>query len=477
MTSTNSRTAGENASFSDARAVPVMSERSYVIAVGALICAGVVARLWALGHAGLDFDEAFSYMAGRRGIPGLFSFLRHKDAHPPLDYLIRMPLAQRGVGAGAFRLPSVVLSTAALAVFAVWMRRLGRAGIIAVALMAVVAFQLTYARDARMYAGMVLVGVLTASSAHQWLVDGRRRHAWICGAATLVGLFLHASAIVMAVGLFAVPRLRRDADAWWWRAALVGAAAVWAAVWGPSFVDQVQASSASWIPHTSFNYLAVVVNELVDSYPTLRWYVVAGIGFGAVLLWRRDQTLGWVWCACFLIPLVAAALIGLRAHYLLPRTLAFASWAPLLALAMLIDEAMARWWPIGVVAAGIAALVVLPSAHEVLKDGQPSGAAVLLRVRDEAVPGDVVAIHPRFLAPLSDWYLGVRRPGPEHGIRIEQLPSNADALLLGGRPWDGRMWLVQPTSYSLSPPGFTPCARTYVKDSYRVECLERDPAP
>src|SRR5205823_7473524 len=176
-------------------------------------------RVWGLGHAGLDFDEAFSYMAGRRGVPGLFTFLRHNDAHPPLDYLIRMPLAKAGVGAGLFRLPSVLWSTAALAVFAWWMWRagrvsnVGRAGLIAVALMAVASFQLTYARDARMYAGMVLVGVVTASSAHMWLVDGRRRHVYIAGAATLVGLFLHASAIVMVLGLFAVPRLRRDAEA------------------------------------------------------------------------------------------------------------------------------------------------------------------------------------------------------------------------------------------------------------------------
>src|SRR5207248_10177175 len=121
-------------------------------------------------------------------------------------------------------LPSVLWSTAALAVFAWWLwraERVRRAGIIAVALMAVAAFQLTYARDARMYAGMVLVGVVTASSAHRWLIDSGRRHAYIAGAATLAGLFLHASAVVMALGLFLVPRLRRDREAWWWRGALV----------------------------------------------------------------------------------------------------------------------------------------------------------------------------------------------------------------------------------------------------------------
>jgi hypothetical protein len=412
-------------------------------------------------------------------VPGIFSYLRERDAHPPLDYLIRMPLAIGGVGAGAFRLPSVVWSMGALAVFAWWMRRLGRVGLIAVALMAVVAFQLSYARDARMYAGMVLVGVVTAFSAHRWLVDAdhSRRYAVLAGAATLVGLFLHASAIVMAFGLLAVPRLRRDREAWWWRGALLAAGLLWAALWGPFFIDQVRASSASWIPHTTFNYLAVVLNELVDSYPDLRLYVVAGMAFGGVLLWRRDRTLGWVWCSCFLLPVLAAALIGLREHYLLPRTLAFASWAPLLALAMVVDEALAKWLPIGAVTAALAALVVLPSAHEVLRDGQPNGAAVLLRVRRQALSGDVVAIHPRFLWPLSHWYLGVRRSGPEKSIRIPGLPANADALLLGDRPWDGRMWLVQPTSYSLSPPGFSPCSEMWIKGSYRLQCLERIPPP
>ena len=70
--------------------------------------------------------------------------------------------------------------------------------------MAVAAFQLTYARDARMYAGMTAVGVAAAFAADLWLEEPRRTRSLAVGAALLVGLFLHGSALVMAAGLLLV---------------------------------------------------------------------------------------------------------------------------------------------------------------------------------------------------------------------------------------------------------------------------------
>ena len=82
--------------------------------LGAFVLVGIVLRCWALGSTRLSFDETFTAMAARLPVTTLFTYLRHADTHPPLDYLIRVPLARAGVSDGWFRFPSVVESVLAL---------------------------------------------------------------------------------------------------------------------------------------------------------------------------------------------------------------------------------------------------------------------------------------------------------------------------------------------------------------------------
>ena len=89
----------------------------------AVVVAGRASRCgcWNLGGHTLNFDETFTATAARRSLGSLVDFLRQHDSHPPLDYLIRAPFAATGNDV-LVRLPSVVFSTAALGVFAWWMR-------------------------------------------------------------------------------------------------------------------------------------------------------------------------------------------------------------------------------------------------------------------------------------------------------------------------------------------------------------------
>lgn len=86
--------------------------------LAALVCGGAVLRLWGLGRYQLNFDESFTAMAGRLPLGDMLAFLRHHDSHPPLDYLLRAPLARAGVSEFMFRLPSAVCSIGALGLFA-----------------------------------------------------------------------------------------------------------------------------------------------------------------------------------------------------------------------------------------------------------------------------------------------------------------------------------------------------------------------
>ena len=184
-----------------------------------LVAFGSLLHVWGVGANRLGYDEAFTAMAGRRSLGDLFDYLRLNDSHPPLDYLIRLPLARAGVDELWFRMPSVACSVAALALFAWWMRRRGVAGVIATGLLAVSAFQLIHGRTGRMYAELELLGVVAAVLSDGWLRRPRRWPTPAIGVLVFLTLLTHVSGFLLAAGLFAlVPGFRRDREAWRWRA-------------------------------------------------------------------------------------------------------------------------------------------------------------------------------------------------------------------------------------------------------------------
>jgi hypothetical protein len=341
--------------------------------------------------------------------------------------------------------------------------------VITVALAAISSFGLTYDRDARMYAAMTAVGVVCAWAAWQWLRTRSRGSAAAVCAALLAGVFLHSSALFLALGLFLVPGLDRSRPAWWWRATVASPVLVWAGLWGPSFRYQAGHNTASWIDYTRPDYFARVLNEMVDSYPGVRLLVVLLLVAGAVLLTRGDRPLRRVFVCGFVIPVGLIAAVGIGQHILLPRTLAFAWWAPLLALATLIDFVLERSGAMGAAVAVLVAVVMVPSMLEAVRPTQPAPAAVLSHTAAAAHDGDLVGIHPAWLGPLMRWHLGVARPGVEHPRRRAGL--DADLLRLGDGPATGRVWLIEPTVYADPTPGLRACAPPWERDGYLVLCL------
>ena len=217
-----------------------------------LVGVGGVLRFWGLGASRLSYDESFTAMAGRLPLGSLFDFLRLHDSHPPLDYLLRAPLARAGVSELWFRMPSAILSLGALALFAWWMRSRGRAGVIATALMAVSTFQVLHGREARMYAELELLGVADRGAGDNVAARGpaagmRPRSGSWC----FVGLLTHVSMFLLAAGVLALPGRRTDRDAWRWRAAIALGGAGWALLWGHTFLTQAGGGHSAWIPPTT----------------------------------------------------------------------------------------------------------------------------------------------------------------------------------------------------------------------------------
>jgi len=441
------------------------------LALIALVVVGSGLRLWALGRSRLNYDESFTAMAGRLPVDRLFAFLTAHDSHPPLDYLLHAPFARAGVSEFWFRLPSAACSIAALALLAWWLRPRGRVAIFATAILALSAFEIAHGRDARMYAELELLGVGVAMVADRWLCAPKRHHAPVIGALVLVGLYTHVSMFLLAAGLFTLAGLRRDREAWRWRAAVVVPVAIWAVTWGPDFLVQARGGHSTWIPPTSVRTLTTAIARSVTYDPTLTTLTIIAIVAGAVFLHRRDHVLGRVWIACFAVPVAVAAVAGLAEPVVLDRTFTLMAWAPAVAIAFLVDALFARQRVVGVVLVAVALTLLVPDALTTAT-ARTGPTAPLDALARRVQPGDVVAVRPASKAPELQWSLAVRSGVPGTPVEVAGLPRSF-ALRIGDAPSTGRVWYLdwhahRHTSVAALGPG---CGASWHWGGTLIDCL------
>lgn len=445
------------------------------LALSAVVVIGAVVRVWGLGSAPLNFDESFTAMAGRLPITGLFGFLRGHDSHPPLDYLLQLPLARAGASPFLFRLPAALCSIAALALFAWWMRDRGRVAFAATTVMAISTFQIAHGREARMYAPMELIGVGAAVVADSWLRAPRRRHYVIIGMLTFIGLMTHVSMALLAVGLVVLAGRRRDGHAWKWRAAVAAGAAAWAALWGSSFVVQSRGGHSSWIPHTTPGRFVDTIGALVVNRPEVSIVVVAAVVAGSIVCWQQDRQLALVLACCFGVPAVLAGVIGLRAPLLLDRTFTVVAWGPLLALGYLLDAIIRRAPVLGTATGAIAAMAMLSCVPGVLVAAGPT--AALTELESVARSGDIIAIQPPSKGVELYWNLAVRSDeGDARAIQVPGLHAAVAVALTGHRP-SGRIWVMQYTNQHLDYHRLRLCAPTWHHGPTRMLCIRSNVGP
>lgn len=445
------------------RRAPVGSWLIVVVAVGAGI------RLWHIGASRFSYDEAFTAMAGRLPVGGLLDFITRHDSHPPVDYLIHAPFARAGVSEFWFRFPSAVMSIAAVALLAWWMRRRGPIAIYATAVMALTPFQIAHGRDARMYAELELVGVAVGMLTEAWLLRPRARHALLLGALVFAGLLTHVSMFLLAAGLLVVPGIRRDRAAWQWRGAIAGGGLAWAAVWGTHFVIQAQGGHSSWIPSTTPATLTTAIGRLLTFETTFVLAAVIVTVIGAVVLVRTDRRLGRVWIGCFVVPVVVGAIAGRFEPVVLDRTFTLMAWAPVVAVAFALDAVVRRHQVIGAVAfAGVVAVTV-PSALGVITGH--NGPDTPLRLLERRVrPGDIVAVRPLSKAPELQWSFGVQTNSSTRRVRVPGQPR-AFGIRVGHHRPSGRTWLLDWNAPNTAAGHRSDCGPRWGRGHVRIRCL------
>jgi hypothetical protein len=449
-------------------------------ALVAIVLVGILLRAWRLGFNGLTYDESFTAMAARLPLDRMFDYLRTQDTHPPLDYLLRAPLARAGVSDAMLRVPSFVFSCGALLLFAWWMRARGVAGVVATAVLAGSSFQIYHGGEARMYALLELLGVASAVLAERWLRDDAPRWcAWAAGGLVAVALFDHVSGFLLVAGMLAVAGLRTDRRAWVWRSAVVAALALWAVVWGASFAHQASGNWVGWIPRTSPSSFAQAVAGQVTDVEPLAWVVLAAIVAGGWFLWRADLRLARVWLAVGVVPFVVAAAIGVVSPFLIDRAVTIASWAPPLALGYCAAALVDRWSLVGrALVVALVAVVAFGTVTFLAGKRYDSDLAVE-HLEQVARPGDVIVTRPSRYATLPAYRIGVEQWRDTHWVATPGI-DQASAFRAGGAAPTGRIWLFSPVSFELSFPGYRACARTSKVDLRpwtdgvtNIRCLER----
>jgi mannosyltransferase len=358
--------------------------------VGALALLSLALRAVAAGHH-LWMDEGIAVGIASHPLPDIPGLLA-LDGSPPLYYLL-LHLWMAAAGSSEAAVHWLSLLIAALCVPAAWW--LGRSvadrrtGWILTVLVAFCPFVSNHAPEARMYALVVLLGLLCVGCFVHAYVRGRPAFRAPFGVALALCLYTHNWALFLVAALLA---------AWAWLVAGTppgrraralrdgalgfGLAAVLYVPWVPTLLFQVRHTGAPWGTAPEFGYLIGAPVEVLGTVPAA--LVVLFVGAPALRRVPADRRrivrvvavlaavpvlLGWglsyvepLWAARYLAIVVAPLLL------LSAVGLAHARWAGLVALAALV----ALWAPAG------------PSLPQSDAHAIGSGAEALLH------PGDLV---------------------------------------------------------------------------------------
>lgn len=430
---------------------------------------GIVLRWWSLGSGGLSFDEAFTAAYAQLPLSDIPGALRAHDSHPPLDYVLRHWLADAH-SEWLLRAPSAVFSTLALLLVVAWMRRRSWFGLAVIVLFALSPFQLLYGRQARMYALMALLGVALAMASERWWTGDRRRGLVVgVGVLLAIACLNHVGGLFLAVGVLALPGLRRDQDAWRWRAAPVAGTLIWLVVWAPSFLAQTKVSSSSWIPLTSPSTLASTLGGLASFVTEMNWLTASLLVAGMLCVRSVDRTLGRLVLCLFGVPFVLLAVAGLHFHAFVPRTLAGSAWVAPVALAALVTTLWERRVALGVSAAVIVVAITARSSLRAVTFDEGASTAVRLGVAAVA-PGDGLFVHPNWWWPLATW----------NGATGDRVGAPPPAALDGADGWywvrpgahaTGRTWILRPPSYDFDTARWPGCGTVDLGEDWVVDCV------
>jgi 4-amino-4-deoxy-L-arabinose transferase-like glycosyltransferase len=331
-------------------------------ALAGIVALGLGLRLYRLQHLSLWLDENSTIYFARFSWPRVLGLEGWYDNHPPLYFALIKLVTTLIPEIHAARLTSAVAGAATLPVLAVLGARLvnWRAGLIAALVLAISPLHIWYSQEARMYAPVVLLVLLSYLALVAFAQTTRRAWAVAYGVSVALALYIDYSAIYalapQAVALLLITRRWRRRALPIWGTSL-GAICCFLP-WVPNILTSIDTEGRN---RESFlgvstgkvnsvalsvlglknegNYLWGTARTSWERAPVLFAFLLAGLGvaalIGAVILARRSP-LGLVIALGLLIgTFVAAILVSLISPGFAERTVlaATAGWALLLGVA------------------------------------------------------------------------------------------------------------------------------------------------
>jgi len=380
-----------------------------------------------------------------------------RDVHPPLYFLLaRLWRDLFGAGETAMRSLSVVFALGAITVlFMAACQHIGVVGALwASAFMALAQGQVFYAREARGYTLLILLGMSAclAMTAIERRGPSRRRSIAL-GACALAMILTHYFSLgaLMALGVYAVLRLRGGAR----RSALVAlsAAAVgFALLWGPFLYQQRLNFGANvWLtsaggPRAVLGYVGVLPLALLADPGHTAFFVTALAAtlyvLPLVLLKRQPGLLMWyLWFVCTVALIAGMDLAHGRLEIAYARFTLLAAPGMFVTLAACAQATVRPWGSLLMFSALAMCVVSLPRAYERPMENWRELAELLERNVKEGEPIAIIA------GDRGDWYSGTLLQGIRHYANphgpMMIMTAPASPQVLARRKTGQSIWMVE----------------------------------
>ncbi len=287
------------------------------MALLAIFVGGLALRIYGLGSESLWWDEVYAISTMAHPGPLEIICLSSTDNNPPLFYLILhywMLLA--GDSAFAVRLPSAIVGAVAVLV----MYRIGTllfdksAGLLAALILALSAYHVRYAQEARAYGLMVFLTLLSFYFFVRLMKGGAPRHAvvgYVISTALLVYTHFFGVFFVAAQVLYLLAS-RENLRRW----ILPGGALAllyvpWVLLLAVNVLSPTGAwrGGTTWIPEPTLLDVARIFQAYSESL-LLTIFLTSLAGYGTFRIMRQQRPAAYLLLAWLLVPIVVPFLVS-----------------------------------------------------------------------------------------------------------------------------------------------------------------------
>jgi hypothetical protein len=402
------------------------SRKHYGYALALILISAIAAllRFHALGARGLWLDEVLGVKVARESLPQLFQTLREREINMAFYYVLLHFWMKVGSSDAFLRSMSVIFSVATVPfTYAIGARVFGRkVGLIAAWLLALNAFHIRYAQEARAYALFTLLAAVSTYLLVRNIQEPQTALAGWYGAVLALMLYSHVlGALIIAahgVSILFLPareipwkNLARSC-AW-----LVGLALPLAVI-----VPLITANPLDWLPRLDakmvLNFLILIAGNRGILLLVLEAIAVALFIFATaralIRHGRSKENWGSALILCwFFVPLAIVLAISAFRPFFVPRFLLPCLPAFLLAasagLALIRPRSVA--WTLGGAISLLCMAGIAPVYHlgGVVDDWRAISADVL----SETQPGDRILFYPDYAYVPFEYYRAREAPAPE----------------------------------------------------------------